>query len=214
MTHAYAEYYLEDARDNLGLMLDFATNTHHYDCDEFFSWFISSGIAENFENANPKYICGMSGIELADEVCYRTTGKRLDLNATFSLNRSPEFWAGWILAYYQWNSRVRFEEMMSYSLTPSKTISMYILHEAPESKFFENADRIIAEAKAKSPSKLSTIRKARGMSQHELAEASGVSLRMIQLYEQKQNDISRAQVRTLFYLSQILGCKIEDIIEL
>ena len=52
MTHAYAEYYLEDARDNLGLMLDFATNTHHYDCDEFFSQFISSGIAEIFENAD------------------------------------------------------------------------------------------------------------------------------------------------------------------
>lgn len=34
--------------------------------------------------------------------------------------------------------------------------------------------------------------KARGFTQRQLSEASGVTLRMIQLYEQKQNDISKA----------------------
>ena len=90
---------------------------------------------------------------------------------------------------------------------------MYILHEAPEEKFCDVADDYIKRVKEQSPSKLSVIRKSRGLSQRELAESSGVALRMIQLYEQKQNDISKAQVRTLAYLSAVLGCSIEDLID-
>ena len=42
---------------------------------------------------------------------------------------------------------------------------------------------------------------------------SGVTLRMIQLYEQKQNDISKAQVTVVVNLAKALGCEIEDLIE-
>ncbi len=91
---------------------------------------------------------------------------------------------------------------------------MYIYHEAPEEKFAEVADRIISKSREESPSPLHVLRKNRGMSQRELAEASGVSLRMIQLYEQNQNDITKAQVRMVAYLAQVLGCRIEDLIEM
>ena len=42
---------------------------------------------------------------------------------------------------------------------------------------------------------------------------NGGTLRMIQLYEQKQNDISKAQVMVVVNLAKVLGCEIEDLIE-
>ena len=71
---------------------------------------------------------------------------------------------------------------------------------------------MIARNNAERKSKLSVIRKARGFTQAELAKASGISLRMIQLYEQKQNDISKAQVDTALALCKALGCDVEDLI--
>ena len=91
-------------------------------------------------------------------------------------------------------------------------MSMYILHEADESKFVEEAEKIINRNKANEKAKLHKIRKARGFTQKELSDASGVSLRMIQLYEQKQNDISKAQVNVVVSLAKALGCEVEDLI--
>ena len=62
-------------------------------------------------------------------------------------------------------------------------------------------------------SRLHEIRKARGFTQQQLSDASGVSLRMIQLYEQRQNDISKAQVSVVLRLAWVLGCEVEDLIE-
>lgn len=40
-----------------------------------------------------------------------------------------------------------------------------------------------------------------------------ITLRMIQLYEQKQNDISKAQVTVVINLAKALGCEVEDLID-
>ena len=52
-----------------------------------------------------------------------------------------------------------------------------------DGKFVETANEMIARSKRNSKSKLSQIRKARGFPQAELANASGITLRMGQLYE-------------------------------
>lgn len=52
-----------------------------------------------------------------------------------------------------------------------------------DGKFVETANEMIARSKRNSKSKLSQIRKARGFTQAELANASGITLRMVQLYE-------------------------------
>lgn len=49
--------------------------------------------------------------------------------------------------------------------------------------------------------------------QQQLSEASGVTLRMIQLYEQRQNDINKARVDVVVSLAHALGCEVEDILE-
>ena len=67
--------------------------------------------------------------------------------------------------------------------------------------------------KAVFETKLKRIRESRGISQSELAQMSGVKLRSIQMYEQKVNDIDKAQAQTLYKISRVLGCNIEDILE-
>ena len=61
-------------------------------------------------------------------------------------------------------------------------------------------------------SNLQKMRKQAGMSQSELAEKSGVSIRMIQHYEQGTKDINKAQVITVLQLAEALEVDIYDII--
>ena len=213
MTYAYNEEYLDDAMKNLGDMVDYAVQTCGYGPDEFFDLFISSGIASQFENGNPKYVTGMSGVELAQAVLRNTSGVTDFPEANFSEDYGREYWAGWILAYYQWIRNKRFEDIVSDGLPLSEVCDMYILHEADESKFVENADIIIERHKRQRKTKLHIIRKARGFTQQELSDASGVTLRMIQLYEQRQNDINKAQVNVVVRLARVLGCDVEDLLE-
>ncbi len=61
---------------------------------------------------------------------------------------------------------------------------------------------------------LKRYRTASGMSQAQLSNASGVSLRSIQCYEQGVKDINRAEGLSLFKLSKALGCRMEQLLEL
>lgn len=213
MTPAYAEIYLSDAQEALGSMLDYAVHDCKQEIDLFFSQFLSSGLAEQFEQGNPKYVGGMSGVELAREVFRRTTSAIVEKPASGTDDRSVEYWAGWIMAYYQWCSGLRFVDIADYGLMPSRVCSMYILHEADVHKFVGAANRVIrAEQRGREPN-LQRIRKAKGYSQRKLAEVSGVSLRMIQLYEQRQNDINKAQAGTLLELAKALSCQPQDLME-
>lgn len=211
--HAYNEMYLDDARQNLGDMIDYAVCDLGFEPDEFFGWFITSGIASRFEKGNPKYVGGMSGYELVDAVLRATNISYKKKEPSYSDSKGKEYWAGWILAYYQWLTNKRFKDIIKNGLTLSTVLSMYILHEADESKFVTCANEIIERNKNNRNSRLQEIRKARGFTQQQLSDASGVSLRMIQLYEQKQSDISKAQVNIAINLAKALGCDIEDIID-
>lgn len=213
MMHAYSESYLDDAMQNMGDMIEYALCDCGFEPDEFFGYFLTSGIAAKFENGNPKYVVGMSGVELAETVLRECNVQHRLVVASHPDYKGREYWAGWILAYYQWYTTKRFADIVSGGLALSTILDMYILHEADESKFVESADAILERNAAGQKSKLQTIRKARGFTQQQLSEASGVTLRMVQLYEQKQNDLSKAQVNVVISLAKALGCSIEDIIE-
>ena len=213
MTNAYSELYLDDAMSNLGDMVEFAVCDLKFDPDEFFGWFISSGIASKFEKGNPKYITGMSGYELAEAVLSETNVSYEKREPSYVESKGREYWAGWILAYYQWETGKRFEDIVKDGLTLSTVLSMYILHEADESKFIDAANAVIARNKVNRKSKLSEIRKVRGFTQQQLSEASGVTLRMVQLYEQRQNDLSKAQAAVVIRLAKVLGCEAEDLLD-
>ena len=61
-------------------------------------------------------------------------------------------------------------------------------------------------------SRLKFMREDKNLSQSELAEKSGVSLRTIQAYEQGYKDINKAQVVTVLQLAEALECDVYEII--
>ena len=87
------------------------------------------------------------------------------------------------------------------------------LHEAPESKFVTALDEIISKKQENEPTRLQFYRKLAGYSQKQLAEVSGITLRSIQMYEQRNKDINKAKFETVHRLSQVLGCRMEHLIE-
>lgn len=214
MIRAYEETYLSDAMNNLGDMLDYAVNDCGYSLEPFYSDFIVSGVSGAFEKGNPKYVAGMSGPELASEVLYRTRGSRSSFPASEEIEKSPEYWTGWILAYYQWYTAHSFSYLQRRGLSSARVLSMYpTLHEADISKFVDAANHILEKSRITEGSNLKRIRTANGLTQKSLSDLSGVSLRMIQLYEQRRQDIRRAEAETLLRLSRALGCNALDLFE-
>ena len=211
MTHAYSESYLNNAKDRLSQFFDYAINDCKFKSDWIATLFVTSGYAEQFERGNPAILAGMSGVELAKRVIEKTYANKELPSPTFSSDKSPEYWAGWALAEYQWFTGRRFKDIFEYAPL-SKIISMYPLyHEMDISQFIEAMDALYASIHR--DTKLKRIRESRGLSQAELATLSGVKLRSIQMYEQKGNDIDKAQAQTLYKLSRVLGCCIEDLLE-
>ena len=62
--------------------------------------------------------------------------------------------------------------------------------------------------------KLKEKRMQRKLSQFQLAKESGVSLRMLQKYEQGDRDIKKAQAETVYKLAKALNCKMEELIDI
>ena len=111
-----------------------------------------------------------------------------------------------------WGMPVFTEEEIKKYLPMSEIYKLYpTLHEASEEKFIDVANSILERKNL--PTKLQTIRKAIGLSQKELSVKSGVTLRMIQQYEQRAKDINKSTATNLFALAGALGCKAEDLLE-
>ena len=212
MMSAYDESYLNDAQDTLGGMLDYAARDCGRDPDEFFGWFVASGVATLFGRGNPRFVAGMSGVELAREVFLRVTGSRACEEPSLLVERSSEYWCGWALAYYQWLRALRYEDMLQCGLVPSVLLARSVLHEADISKFVGLADSLMTHD-VHGQTRLRKLRRERGLTQAELAEAAGVKLRMVQLYEQRQNDLSKASVSVVIRLSNAIGCQVEDLLD-
>ena len=62
--------------------------------------------------------------------------------------------------------------------------------------------------------KLKEVRQAKGLTQKQLAEVTGNSLRTLQHYEQGSKDLNQAAATTVYGLAKALGVKIEDLLEI
>ena len=211
MMSAYSELYLNDAKQNLAECFDYAINTCKMDPIFFSKLFIQSTFADKFERGNPAIIAGMSGIELARKIISYAYPNFIFSEKISYEDKSDIYWAGWALAEYQWVSKKRFKDIFD-KIPLTEIISMYsVYHEMDISHFIEDMNDKISGIQRET--RIKTIRENRGISQNELATLSGVKLRSIQMYEQKVNDIDKAQVQTLYKLSRVLGCTIEDLLE-
>lgn len=212
MTHAYNPLYLEDAMNNLASMLDCAVNAAHCDLFGFYQMFLSSGVASQMEVGNPRFASGLSGMELMYLVLKKSSDIALPETTYMPFDRTPEYWTGWVLAYYQWYCGFSFAFIQKNGLEVNTVRSLYpTLHEADLSKFVITADTIIQQHLDSKKSALKAIRKQARITQKQLADLSGVSLRMIQAYEQGDQDIRKAEAQTVLALSHILGCRPEVI---
>ena len=110
--HAYDKLYLEKARTSLGRMLDFAVYDLKYNASDFFVLFISSGVADRFEQGDFTVLAGKSGIELAYLVLDEADIEYARLTPRFAAGRSKEYWTGWALAYYQWFTAMKFTDII------------------------------------------------------------------------------------------------------
>ena len=211
MIHAYDKVYLEKARVALGRMLDFAVYDLKYDISDFFALFIQSGVSARFENGDFSVLVGMSGVELAYEVLEQSKIKYERIIPDYTIERSEEYWVGWALAYYQWETSMTFAEIVRY--VPIKDIvALYSpYHEMDIRQFVDKMNTLYKAAKPETNLKI--LRRKVGLSQKELAEFSDVPIRTIQQYEQRQKNINKAQAEYLVALSRVLCCDVEDLLE-
>lgn len=211
MIYAYDKVYLEKARIVLGRMLDFAVYDLRYDITDFFHLFVSSGVASRFEQGDFSVIVGMSGIELAYEVLEQANIDYTRVEPDYSDYRSEEYWAGWALAYYQWETNMRFAEIVQH--VPIKDIlALYSPYHEMDIRHFVDKMNMLYNA-AKPETNLKTLRQKANFSQRELSDLSGVPVRTIQQYEQRQKNINKAQAEYLVALAKVLCCQVEDLME-
>lgn len=189
-----------------GEMFDYAINDCCIPAEEFALQFISGLVCRRMENGEVSLITGKSGIELAIEI---TDCSPVKPNNNFE--RSQEYWCGWVLSYCQWKSCRKYSEILS-AVSISELLDMYCtLHETDITHVYDIIDKKIRNKYPET--NLKRIRTAYGCSQSELSAMSGVSLRSIQMYEQRKKDINKSQSESLFRISKVLGCKMEDLIE-
>jgi len=210
MTPAYDRSYLPAARKSLGRMLDFACYGLDFPVSKFWRLFLSTGTAAGFAAGESRLLVGMSGIELAYEVLDRGDVRyRRRTNPVCSDGKSPEYWAGWALAYYQWQRALSFEEIDAVVPIDSIVGLYHPFHEMDISQFVDEMNRRWREVHP--DTRLKEIRQKAGLSQGQLAGLSGVSVRTIQELEQRRKDISKAQLDTMVPLARALHVPVEDL---
>jgi len=211
MICAYDKIYLEKARISLARMLDFAVYDLKYDIVVFFDMFISSGLAYRFETGDSEILAGKSGVELAYDVLEATESDTKRIKPRYVSSRSKEYWVGWALAYYQWKTALSFQNIIKH-ISIKEIMALYVpYHEMDIRQFVDKMNELYGRAKP--DTNLKIIRTRTGLSQKELAEQSGVPVRTIQQYEQRQKNINKASAEYIVSLSKVLFCNPDELLE-
>ena len=169
---AYPSDYLNMAQRVMGDMLDFAVNTCNMDIDEFYTLFLASDISTQLQDGNPTYLVGKTGCEIVKEVIKESGMESVSYEDEMYLDKSPEYWAGWALAYYQWYTCRRFIKI-NKAVSIDNIVDMYDVYHEMDIMHFVNAvndewNNYYIDTN------LGRLRKLAGLSQKELAMLSGV----------------------------------------
>ncbi|MCR4647441.1 MAG: helix-turn-helix domain-containing protein [Lachnospiraceae bacterium] len=208
---AYSDLYIESAQNIIGHMFDFAINENGMDADMFASVFSLSVYARELERGNPTFAAGKTGPEIM-RLVIEESGLSMKIKPdVMYIDRSPEYWAGWSLAYFQWYTNQTYHHILK-AVPFSKIVKMYpAYHEMDIMKFVEAMKEFLAAYYPHTA--LKRYRELLGFSQRELSEKSGVPIRQIQLFEQRERDINKTQAITLLMLSKALGCPMERLMD-
>ena len=202
---SYNVSYLPYVAENLGIMFEHAADIG-INPIIFWNTFINSNIAKQIEKGNPKYLT-CSALDYLNEM-YKN--KQVIPEAQ-DINKDKYYWAGWAIAYLQHKTGYSFYKINN-DFSIEEVLNLYpTLHEADITKFLDIGSN---QLKNKNEiTNLKKIRMLRGLSQSALSKMANVELRSIQMYEQRHNNINKAQAETLHKLSKALSCNIEDLLE-
>ena len=204
--------YDDDIATNLAELFDVGVNVGGADGQRVAAAFVASGLAERFERQNPAYVSGRSGFELA-RLLAPYMGVAMPSNPPARYDRTPDYWVGWSVAWFQLKTGRPYRAVFDQLAYDDIREMYWPLHEADESKFVEVLSERLEHAGAGAPTRLRRLREAAGMSQSELSQRAHVGLRAIQMYEQRNKDVNHAQAATLYRLSRVLHCTMEDLLE-
>ena len=208
MIHAYDKVYLAKAQNNLAAMLDFAVYDLKEDLSSFYQKFLHSAVCSQFESGDSSLIAGKSGVELALLVL---NDEALASKYRPAVDRSPEYWCGWALAYFQWQTNLSFRDINA--LIPiHEVLGLYSpYHEMDITQFCDKMLELYN--KRKTYTNLKNLRLNAGLSQTELADIADVPVRTIQQYEQNQKNINAAKAETVVKLAKALNTSVEKLME-
>lgn len=208
---SYREDAFSDVQENLARMFDFAICELGLEPQRMYDLFIASGYAQRIEHGDPRATVGMSGTELAWAVLDATRTPYERKPPTFPDSLGPMYWAGWVLADYQWRTGFSFREIGTFAPF-DQIVDLYpAFHEMDISRFLKWMETRRTEKFPESA--LKRQRESCHLTQRELAELAGVSIRLIQDYEQRRRDINSAEASTVVILASTLGCTVEDLME-
>ena len=230
---AYDETYLSGAQKRLGALYDFAVFGLETDLTHVHAAFLASPLSQRFAAGDPAVVAGRSGEELALEIlqqgaagastCGRMEGETptADTRAMHGVSTAsawtprdvatPEYWTGWALAFYQWASGYSFEAI-DERIGIADIRSLYApYHEMDVRQFCDRLDELCNQAHPQT--NLQARRIAAGLSQSQLSRASGVPVRTLQQYEQRQKNINRARADYVDALARALACNASDLLE-
>lgn len=203
--NAYDETFLNDAQYFLGELFETGVYVLDLDLEDIWMRFLFSNYSLNLGAGDPFVIFGKSGSEAIFEI----SGKRKEL--PFIYDRTPEFWLGWALAYYQWERDIPFS-FITRQVNISDLLLLYKkYHEIDITHFCDEMDRIIKAHKKET--NLKRMRINCGYTQKELALLTSIPLRTIQQYEQGQKNINNAQANYVISLAQALNCSPKELLE-
>jgi hypothetical protein len=142
MKYAYSEMYLSDVQKNLGFFFQATLHNLNLSVDEVQGTFLASEIPTQIEFANPNFLCGKSGYELAI-LAFPQFEKKLLESIDEPFYPEAEYWSGHVLAYYQWYSNRPFAEILGkYPL--ERILSDYrLMHEADITKMALAMDAVV-----------------------------------------------------------------------
>jgi len=209
MRIAYQKSKLNDAQYLLGDYFNIAINNYYLTPETAYNKLLISRYSQLIEKGNSYVIMGKTGYELFYDVMNETSQTPMKIKKVNIKQNTKENWAGWILAYLQWSTARSFDNIGEI-LPFEKVIRMYSpYHEMDERNFVEDVN----EKYFLKETNISRIRKRNKFTQKELAQKAQVSIRTIQMLEQRQNDINKTKAINLFNISKVLNCTMEDLLE-
>lgn len=208
----YDETYLSGAQQRVGAMLDFAVNGYGLRLEAFYRQFLAHPFALRLGAGDVALVAGRSGVELAFEVIGPSGVSDVGIRQRrVRVGSSPEYWAGWALAFYQWASGLSFSAIEECVPIGDVRALYSPYHEMDVRQFCERMDTLVSVANRKTA--LQRKRLGAGLSQRALACAAGIPLRTLQQYEQRQKNINHARADYIISLARVLCCEPAELLE-